>query len=84
VREADARVARRALDQRPARLQQALALEVVENAPRRTVLDRAARVQELALPRISQPVSSLNVFRRISGVLPTVSEKDWRIGMAGD
>src|SRR3954467_11522600 len=32
-----------------------------------------------ALPRISQPVASERVFRRISGVLPTEPQKPFRI-----
>ena len=49
VREADAGVAGGALDQRAAGLQQALLLEVIEDAPGGTVLHRAAGVQELGL-----------------------------------
>ena len=49
VREADAGVARRALDQRAAGLEQPLALEVFEDAAGGAVLDRAAGVQELGL-----------------------------------
>jgi len=85
VCEADAGVAGGAFDQRTARLEQALALEAVEDAERRAVLHRAAGDQELRLARISQPVSSLKEFRRISGVWPMASERigGWAWGVLG-
>ena len=53
-------------------------------------MPRAARsfteppgLRNSALPRISQPVASLKLLRRMSGVWPMASEKDWRMGMGG-
>ena len=82
VREADAGVAGRALDQRAAGLEQPPALEVLEDAAGGAVLHRAAGVQELGLAEdLAAGLVAEACARRMSGVLPTVSAKPLRTGM---
>ena len=80
VGEADAGVAGRALDHVPPGEQAAaFGSPIIPSAARSFTEPPGFR--NSALPRISQPVSSLKELRRMSGVLPMASERDWRMGM---